>query len=81
MTTKFVPADKAVDALLVGGEERALDHYNSALLDAEQKTVTLPHSMDAFRFRRGFEYGVQWALDNAEWLMRYKDYSYQDESR
>lgn len=79
MTTKFVPASKAIDALLVGGEEMALEHQNTRLQEAGQVIITLPHSKEAFHFRCGFEYGVQWALDNAEWLAKYKDHSYQGE--
>ena len=58
-TTKYIPQSRAEEAILGGAEEQAVTAYRNALFQAGQKAP-----IDLYDFHRGFEYGVQWALDN-----------------
>lgn len=56
---KYIPSSKYEDAILEGAEKRAVRAYRQTLRQAGQKTP-----IHVYDFHRGFEYGVQWALDN-----------------
>lgn len=58
--TKYIPSSKAEDAILEGAEKRAVIAYHRALRRDGQNSPCI----DVYDFHRGFEYGIQWALDN-----------------
>jgi len=73
-TCKFIPPDKGVTIAMGLGEDVALDHYQNRIVECGQDLNKVPVSK--YDFNRGFEYGIQWALDNLEWLEKYKEYSH-----
>lgn len=70
---KFLTTKKT-DESVKYAEEKALEHYNAVLRVTGQKEIS-SLSVHSWDFNRGFEYGVQWALENTSWLDDHKEYS------
>jgi hypothetical protein len=73
-TSKFIPPDNAIGAMMEAGEKEGLEHYQQRIIDCGHDLNKVP--IDKYDFNRGFEYGIQWALDNLEWLEKYREYSH-----
>lgn len=74
MTSKFMPPNRAMSAIVRSGEEEAIEHYQKRLVECNRDLIELP--VRKYDFNRGFEYGIQWALDYLEELEKYKNYSH-----
>ena len=65
---RFIPPNRASDALLGDGEKRAFEFYKNKLQLIQQATGRKMGPARRYDFNRGFEYGVAWALANHHWL-------------
>jgi hypothetical protein len=71
---KFLPPDNTISAKMGIDEDEALKHYQQRIIDHGHDLNEV--SVNKYDFNRGFEYGIQWALDNLEWLEKYREYSH-----
>ncbi len=77
--SKFIPTEPAKftppkSVSIQYAEEKALEHYQERIVKCGQDLEKI--SVSKYHFNRAFEYGIQWALDNSEWLEEYKEYSH-----
>jgi hypothetical protein len=63
---KFIPPDETITAMVQSGQKEALNNYHQLLIEHGHDPDQLP--ANRYDFNRGFEYGIQWALDNLDVL-------------